>query len=47
MEYASSPMVEEESGIEGEGGGGDCTRTFFADLFGASMFEATPGSGRG
>jgi hypothetical protein len=39
MEYVSSPIVEAESGIEGEGGGGDWTRTFLVAFFGASTLE--------
>ena len=45
----SSPTVEAESGmddVEGEGGGGDCTRTFFEAFLGASelrMFEVSRG----
>jgi len=41
----SSPTVEVESGmddVDGEGGGGDCTRTFFEaflDISGLEMFE--------
>lgn len=37
--YVSSPIVEEESGIEGvdgEGGGGDWTRTFLGTFLGIS-----------
>jgi hypothetical protein len=39
IEYVSSPIVEVESGIEGESGGGDWTRTFFVIFFGASIFS--------
>jgi hypothetical protein len=34
-EKLSSPIVDAESGIDGDGGGGDCTRTFFVTFFGA------------
>lgn len=43
----SSPTVEAESGmddVDGEGGGGDCTRTFFEAFLGTSdldMFEVS------
>jgi hypothetical protein len=48
--YVSSPIVEEESGmdgVEGEGGGGDCTRTFLGAFFGGSIFWSFLESARG
>lgn len=48
--YASSPIVEEESGmdgVEGEGGGGDCTRTFLVDFFETSISWRFVESARG
>jgi hypothetical protein len=46
IEYVSSPIVEAESGIEGERGGGDCTRTFFVIFFGASILPRSAEPGR-
>jgi len=47
--YTSSPIVEVESGIEGDAGGGDCTRTVFAVFFGgcASTFGRLETSSNG
>jgi hypothetical protein len=44
---ASSPIVEAESGMEGDGGGGDCTRTFFVTFLGASTASTTVDRGGG
>jgi len=48
--YTSSPIVEEESGmegVEGEGGGGDCTRTFLAAFLSISGLGRFVVSARG
>lgn len=34
VESSSSTIVEGESNLDGDGGGGDCTRTFLAAFFG-------------
>lgn len=47
IEYVSSPIVEVESGIEGDSGGGDCTRTFFVIFFGTSIFSGSAAPKRG
>ena len=44
IEYVSSPIVEVESGIEGDSGGGDCTRTFFVIFFGTPMLPSSAAS---
>jgi hypothetical protein len=46
IEYVSSPIVEVESGIEGDRGGGDWTRTFFVIFFGASLISSSAEPGR-